>query len=175
MRSSWTVTYSKPPSEAQINAENGDYDAAQRKTSKRVGALTTLEQLWSAINSLPAPHQLPKDDCLIFAREGVEPQFSSFPNGTRIALNCSLEAMGKHAYELTLALVLGESITDATDGKPVVDVIRARHTPFKNLLATIRVELWLNDKEYLPAIVAHIKPKLHQQFPTIELREMPMK
>ena len=175
LRSNWTVTYTKPPTDAQIAAENNDYDAAQKKCSKRVGVLSTIEQLWSAINSLPAPHQLPKDDCFVFSRDSVEPQFSSFPNGTRISLTCNFENAGKHAYDLTLAQVLGEAITEATEGIPVVDVIRAVHKPFKNYLALIRVELWLNDKQYLTAVIQHIKPKLHQLFPTIDVKEQAMK
>lgn len=176
LRSTWTLSSSKTPSEAQVAAENNDYDAAQRKASKKIGLLSTIEQLWTTINSLPQPSQLPNGDSLIFARDGVEPAFSSFPNGTRIGVTCNLgDNMGKFGYEHCLALVLGECVTEVTEGKAVVDVVRAKHKAYRNWTQCTCIELWLSDKVYLQPILQHIKPLLQKQFPTIEVMELPMR
>lgn len=159
-----------------IAQQNPDYDynAAQRAASKVAGTVSTIESLWSTLNSLPSVHQLAAHDWIVFCRSGIEPEFSSFPKGTRIEVCCNMEVASKFAYETLIAITLGELLSVETQGRSVVDVVRASRKPTKGFNSRVRIELWLNDAEECKTITTAIKQILHAQYPTIEIKESKM-
>jgi len=173
LKSKWTINYTVSITPQMIQDAGGKYEVAQQKALRHIGDISTVEELWSAVNALPSPYQLPVGDYYTYARDNMTAQFENFPNGTRIAITCYFEAAVKHTYETVLALVLGESVTKATNDEAVVDIIRVLHKPFKDNKATTRVELWLRDKKHLAAVKDFIKAPILKVYSTAEIVDFP--
>lgn len=174
LRSKWHVSYLPPITTEIVGTFNGDWEQASRSFLQEGGVISSIEELWSTVNSLPQWTTLPTNGALIFARSGIEPYYSSFPNGTQVRVFANLKSAAKSALDSVLMLVMSESITNVTGGKSIVDVIRVVHKPGKQFPDAICIDLYLNDKSCAAAVVESLKTEVQRNFPTNEIKEFPM-
>ncbi|KPI88182.1 hypothetical protein ABL78_2686 [Leptomonas seymouri] len=125
----------------------GNWQRASQERTQKLDWITSVEELWSTMNSLPKVHQLGMGSTLIFARNKKEPpSYESFPNGSRITINLLRPPTTDGGLELVLATVMGETVAEkASGGRPVCDVLRIAARPSREHPEQIRVEVWLND------------------------------
>ena len=158
----WFVSYLPNVNDDVLKAHNGSYEAAQQATLKKLDYVTTVEALYSTINSLLQWTQQPPKDALIFARNGIAPFFASFPSGYRLWLFTNSISHGKKAIEIVMALVMGESLTRVCDGNSVVEVVRIMHKPNAKSVDGLHLDIWLSSKQYCAAIKGMIQEQLER-------------
>lgn len=143
----WYVSFLPLLTSDMVNSDfQGNWQLAAQQRTQKLDWITSVEELWSTVNSLPKIHQLGVGNTLIFARNNKEPSFESFPDGSRVSVNLMKPPATTVGLELILATVLGETITATTsDRRPVCDVVRVAARPSRDNTEQIRVEVWLSD------------------------------
>ncbi|KAG5463888.1 hypothetical protein LSCM1_00061 [Leishmania martiniquensis] len=148
LRDRWFVSFLPLMTADMVNTEyKGNWQLAAQERTQKLDWITSVEELWSTMNSLPKVHQLGMGSTLIFARNNKEPpSYEAYPNGSRIMINLLKPPTTDAGLELVLAVVMGETIAEkASDGKPVCDVLRIAARPSREHSEQIRVEVWLSD------------------------------
>ena len=160
LRSVWLISYLPSVTPEMVKEAGDDFDAAQQQALRTGGPIETLEQLWSSMMSLPPYSDLPTNDSYVFARDGVNPSYSSFPNGgKRVNLfsNGIDERETKFLVEMALGAVLGEACTAASEGNSVVDVVRVVHKCSRSTPRGLQIQLWHHRPELNGALVDYFK------------------
>lgn len=171
LKSKWLLSYIPVVTEDALAAHDNDYDQAARAKWNKVDHVTTIEELWSTINSLPQWTSLPPRDQMLFSRGDVEPFFKNFPNGGRISVFTEMKNPGKSAFDAVIVSVIGEGITKATDGESVVDVIRIMRKPNAKSQDAMHIEIWLRDESKMGGVLKYLKAAIHRDFPSTKVME----
>lgn len=148
LRDRWFVSFLPLLTADMVNTDfKGNWQLAAQERTQKLDWITSVEELWSTINSLPRVNQLGMGSTLIFARNKKEPpSYESFPNGSRITINLLRPPTTEGGLELVLATVMGETVAEkASDGRPVCDVLRIAARPSRENPEQVRVEVWLSD------------------------------
>lgn len=171
LKNKWLVSYIPVLTAEVLEKHRNDYDAATRAVWRKVDFITTVEELWSTVNSLPQWTALPARDQMIFSREQAEPFFQTFPNGCRISIYTEVLSAGKSALDAVFVHVIGEGITAASEGVSVIDLIRIMRKPNAKSNDAMHIELWLNDKSRKDPILKFLRDEIHKDFPTTKVEE----
>lgn len=165
LRDRWYVSVLPLLTTDVVNTEfKGDWKLAAKQKMQRLDWVTTVEEVWSTMNSLPKIQQLGVGSTFIFAREDMEPSFETFPSGSRLVVKLLKAPVTDKGLETIIAAVLGETVTeDATDSLPVCDVIRIAARPSREHSDLIRVEVWLNDASYSAKVTEFLKAALRER------------
>lgn len=148
LRDRWFVSFLPLLTADMVNTDyKGNWQLASQERTQKLDWITSVEELWSTMNSLPKVHQLGMGSTLIFARNKKEPpSYESFPDGSRITINLLKPPATDSGLELVLATVMGETVAEkASGGRPVCDVLRIAARPSREHPEQIRVEVWLSD------------------------------
>lgn len=159
LRDRWFVSFLPLLTADMVTVEfNNDWKVAAQRKMQRLDWVTTVEEVWSTMNSLPRIQQLGVGTTFIFSREDKEPSFETFPNGSRLVVKLFKSPTTEKGLETIIAAVLGEMVTEeATNGVPVCDVIRIAARPSRDYSDTVRVEVWLNDASYSGSVADYLK------------------
>ncbi|CUE78231.1 eukaryotic translation initiation factor 4E-like protein, putative [Bodo saltans] len=171
LKSKWLLSYIPHISETTVAQHGGDYDVAARAEWKKVDHVQTIEELWSTVNSMPQWTSLPARDQMLFSRDDVEPFFSSFPNGCRLSVFTEMKNPGKSAFDAVIVSVIGEGITAATDGEPIVDVIRIMRKPNAKSQDAMHIEVYLRDQSKQNEVLKYLKAAIHREYPSTKVQE----
>lgn len=132
LKDKWFVFY--------IPASKGD---EYEHETKELGYVSTIEEVYSTINTLPPITLMPNDDNLVFARNKIEPQFESFPGGMRFSIFCKTKTQCREATTYVLAVVLGEAISrEACKGDCPCGIVRIGHKGSAMYKESVRIEVW---------------------------------
>ncbi|KPA79907.1 hypothetical protein ABB37_04970 [Leptomonas pyrrhocoris] len=148
LRDKWFASFLPLLTADMVNTDyKGNWQLASQERTQKLDWITSVEELWSTMNSLPKVHQLGMGSTLIFARNKKEPpSYESLPNGSRITINLLRPPTTDGGLELVLATVMGETVAEkASGGRPVCDVLRIAARPSREHPEQIRVEVWLSD------------------------------
>lgn len=178
LKDKWFVSYLPLLTKEVVSKQYGGdwYRAAQEKTH-RLDYVSTVEELWSTVNSLPHIHQLGVGSTYIFSRCDKQPSFEAFPDGSRVTFKLMTSPATDKGLDIILAVILGESLngTDcgfaeelkkaegSTSLSCVCDVIRIcgrQNRDFPNLL---QLEVWVREKSYSNAIAESLCKLLIEQ------------
>ncbi|EPY27885.1 hypothetical protein STCU_01052 [Strigomonas culicis] len=178
LRNRWFFFYLPLITNDLVNASyNGDWNLAAEELTQRLDWVTTVEELWSSMNSLPKIQGLPVGSTYILSRDGKEASFENFPKGSRLLVNLHKSPATETGLDVVLAAVLGESITsDVGLAEPVCDVIRIAARPNRDFVDLLRVEVWLNDAAYSAKVANALRQALKDRAvpsSTYEIRENP--
>lgn len=165
LRDRWFVSFLPLLTVDTVNTEfKGDWKVAAQRKIQRLDWVTTVEEVWSTVNSLPKIQQLGVGSTFIFSREDKEPSFETFPNGSRLVVKLYKAPTTDKGLETIIATVLGEMVTEeATNGVPVCDVIRIAARPSREHADMVRVEVWLNDASYSGKVAEYLKSTMHDR------------
>eukprot|EP00796_Vickermania_ingenoplastis_P004968 gene4968-3566_t len=145
---------------------NGDWNVAAQEKTRRLDYITTVEELWSTVNSLPHIHQLGVGSTYIFSRQDKQASYEAFPEGSRVTVKLMTTPATDRGVDVLLAAILGESMPDSAgggDAAPICDVIRVCGRQNREFPKLIQVEVWLNDKKFSEAVVQALKQALKEQ------------
>jgi hypothetical protein len=150
LKDKWFVFY--------IPASKGeDYE----HQTKQLGYVTSIEEVYGTINTLPPITLLPNDDNLVFSRNKIEPQFESFPGGRRFSIFCKTKTQCREALTYVLAVVLGESISkEACNGECPCDIVRVGHKGSAMYKDSVRIEVWAHKNNYNTAMEKYLNSTL---------------
>jgi hypothetical protein len=171
LKSKWLLSYIPLITPEMESQHGGDYDTAARAEWRKVDHITTIEEMWSTVNSLPQWTSLPPRDQMIFSREDTEPFLQNFPNGCRISVFTEMKNPGKSALEAVLISVIGEGVTTATDGEPMCDLVRIMRKPNARSSDAMHIEVWLRDESKKDAVLKYLKGAVHREFPSTKVLE----
>lgn len=150
LKDKWFVFY--------IPASKGeDYE----HQTKELGYVSTIEEVYSTINTLPPITLLPNDDNLVFSRNKIEPKFESFPGGRRFSIFCKTKTQCREALTYVLAVVLGESMsTEACNGETPCDIVRVGHKGSAMYKDSARIEVWAHKNSHVAAMEKYLSTTL---------------
>lgn len=174
LKSKWTVSYLPNLTEEILKAHNGNYDGAQKAVLKTLEDVTTIEALFSSINSLLDFSNQPQKDALIFARDGVYPAFASFPGGHRLWLMTNGVPNGKKTIEVVASLIMGESVRRVCNGEAAVHVVRIMHKPNARSQDGLHLDLWLDKKQHVEEVKKFILEQLTRVDVKPDVKDMAM-
>lgn len=151
LRDRWFVSFLPVLKLDVINKEyNGNWTLAARHHRERLDWVTTVEELWSTINSLPRIHLLGTGSAYIFSRDDKEPKFEAFPNGSRVIVNLLSSSSADTGLDLLLSIVLGEQFNESIESSETVcDIVRIVARSTREHSEVTRIEIWLNNKAFL--------------------------
>lgn len=123
------------------------YQPAQAKVVEprldELDYVSSIEELFAMLNTLPALTILPVDDSLFISRNKAVPRFENFPGGCRISLFTKTKSQANDVVLRVLAAVVGEAVSKSvTEGEPVCDIIRMTHKLNYIYPETARVDVW---------------------------------
>ncbi|KAG5476328.1 hypothetical protein LSCM1_04030 [Leishmania martiniquensis] len=143
--------------------------------TKELGYVSTIEEVYSTINTLPPITLLPNDDNLVFSRNKIEPQFESFPGGMRFSIFCKTKTQCREAMTYVVAVVLGEAISrDACKGERLCDIVRIGHKGSAMYKESVRIEVWAHQSPYNVAMEKYLISAL-SAIPGITVSARPFK
>ncbi|KAG5501785.1 hypothetical protein JKF63_04054 [Porcisia hertigi] len=146
LKSKWFVFY--------IPASKGN---EYEHETKELGYVSTIEEVYSTINTLPPITLLPFDDNLVFSRDKIDPQFESFPGGARFSIFCKTKTQCREAMTYVLAVVLGEAISrDACNGESPCDIVRVGHKSSAMYKESVRIEVWAHQNPHNTAMEKYL-------------------
>ncbi|KPI85897.1 hypothetical protein ABL78_5029 [Leptomonas seymouri] len=150
LKDKWFVFY--------IPASKGeDYE----HQTKELGYVTSIEEVFGTINTLPPIALLPIDDNLVFARNKIEPQFESFPGGYRFSIFCKTRTQCREVLTFVLAVVLGEALRkEVCNGENPCDVVRVGHKGSAMYKDSVRIEVWAHKSRYNAEIEKYLSTNL---------------
>lgn len=162
LKDKWFVFY--------IPASKGeDYE----HQTKELGYVTSIEEVYGTINTLPPITLLPNDDNLVFSRNKIEPQFESFPGGHRFSIFCKTKTQCREALTHVLAVVLGESISkEACNGECPCDIVRVGHKGSVMYKDSVRIEVWAHKNNYNAAMEKYLSTSL-SLIPGVQVNSRP--
>ncbi|KAG5489937.1 hypothetical protein JKF63_00055 [Porcisia hertigi] len=166
LRDKWFVSFLPLLTTDMVNTDyKGNWQLAAQERTQKLDWITSVEELWSTMNSLPKVHQLGMGSTLIFARNNKEPpSYEAYPNGSRIIINLLRPPTTDAGLELVLAVVMGETVAEkASNGKPVCDVLRIAARPTRDNSEQIRVEVWLSDSSPSHAVAEFLAEALKEK------------
>lgn len=165
LRSRWFFFYLPLITPDMVSASyNGDWKVAAEELTQHLDWVSTVEELWSSINSLPKIQSLPVGSTYILSRDGKEASFENFPSGSRLLVNLQKSPATDAGLDTILAAVLGESITsDVGLTDPVCDVVRIAARPNREFMDLLRVEVWLNDAAYSAKVTSALRKALKER------------
>ena len=166
LRDRWFVSFLPLLTADMVNTDyKGNWQLAAQERTQKLDWITSVEELWSTMNSLPKVHQLGMGSTLIFARNKKEPpSYESFPNGSRITINLLKPPTTDGGLELVLATVMGETVAEkASAGRPVCDVLRIAARPSREHPEQIRVEVWLSDATCSHAVTEFLSKAMKEK------------
>lgn len=109
LKNRWFVTFLPLITKEQVIKQyKGDWNLAAEDKGRRLDFVTTVEELWSTMNSLPSLHKIGVGSTYIFAREDKPTSYEAFPNGSRIVLKLLTPPASDKGLDIILASVLGE-------------------------------------------------------------------
>lgn len=148
-----------------ISQYNGDWNLAAREKMRRLDFVSTVEELWSTMNSLPHIHQLGVGSTYIFSRKDKEANYEAFPNGSRITFKLMNPPACDKGLDTLLAAILGESLPDTAGDAdaPACDVIRICGRQSREYPKLIHVEVWINERKFSDAVVAALRQAMLDQ------------
>lgn len=171
LRDKWFVSFLPLITKEQIQQEfNGDWNRAAESKTRRMDFITSVEELWSTMNSLPHICQLPVGSTYLFSRLDKPTTYEAYPNGIRVTLKLFSSPACNKGVDILLALILGESLPECAGGSPtseegkdltnsyvpVCDLVRLCGRQSKEFPNSVQAEVWLNDKSYSDGIVEAI-------------------
>lgn len=174
LKDRWFVSYQPRIKLDELKQKfDGDWNRAAESKTRRLDFVTSVEELWSTMNSLPPIQQLSIGSMYLFSRQDKESTYEAYPNGSRVTVQLlTLPASNKGA-DILLALILGESLPQSAGGcggsednveantcTPVCDLVRLCKKQSGEYPNSVHVEVWLNDKTYSEVVVQAI----HQTF-----------
>lgn len=162
LKDKWFVFY--------IPASKGeDYE----HQTKELGYVTSIEEVYSTINTLPPITLLPNDDNLVFSRNKIEPQFESFPGGRRFSIFCKTKTQCREALTYVLAVVLGEAISkEACNGECPCDIVRVGHKGSVMYKESVRIEVWAHKNNHNAAMERYLNSTL-SLIPGVQVNSRP--
>lgn len=164
LKDKWFVFYTR----AVKVGEN--YDA----TCIELDYVTTIEEVYATLNTLPNFAILPADDSVIFARNKIAPKFESFPGGSRISFFTKTKLQGEDCVTKTVAAVLGETITKTIkSSEPIVDLVRISHKPHRLHMDSARVEVWARKNPHMNEVEEFFK-ELFRLSPGLSIKSSTM-
>ena len=176
LKDTWKLNFLPQITKEIVNKSyEGDWAKAQKALLKAVDDVTTIEELWSTVNSIPKLHQLNQSDNVIFARNSVDPSFESFPNGHRIQITTTTSTAADKMFDLILISVVGEGCTTVCEGESTADVIRAAHKPSFQHKDSVRLEIWLRSGKYAKELMSHFSKMLKEHNVHAEIKEEKLK
>lgn len=141
LKDKWFVFY-QPALKA-----NETYEEALQELEE-LDYVTSIEEVFATINTLPGLTLLPADDSLFFSRNKATPSFESFPEGCRISLFSRTKQQAEDVALRLVAAVMGEAVTKhVTNGEPVCDIIRMTHKPHRLYVEAARFDVWCRQSD----------------------------
>lgn len=174
LKNQWFVSFLPHIAPDMVATEyKGDWNRASKDHMERLDWVTTVEEVWSTLNSMPKLKQLGPGSTFIFARSDVDPSFESFPNGSRVVVSLQREPATKDGLDAVVSAVLGENMSVEV-GVPVCDVLRIAYRPNQKFSDLVRVEVWLNDASYSASSVQYLKELFKSRsLKDVEVTEIP--
>ncbi|KAK7201152.1 Eukaryotic translation initiation factor 4E type 6 [Novymonas esmeraldas] len=164
LKDKWFVFYI-PASKA------GEYE----HETKELGYVSSIEEVYGTINTLPPITLLPNDDNIVFARNKIEPQYESFPNGMRFSIFCKTKAQCREATTYVVAVVLGESMSrEVCKGESPCDIVRIGHKGSAMYKDSVRIEIWAHQSPHTAAMEKHLT-SIISSIPGISMSVRPFK
>lgn len=162
LKNKWLVSFLPFFSADVVDAEfGGNWQIASAEKMQELDWVTSVEEVWSTMNSLPRVQHMGRGSTFIVAREGKEPSFEVFPDGSRLIIN--LLKSPDMGLETIIAVVLGETLPtkEGTDDA-VCDIIRFSSRQ-KGTTEILRVEVWLNDKDYATVVSNKLQEAMRER------------
>lgn len=125
---------------------------------EEVDYVSSIEEVFATINTIPNLTLLPQDDSLFFSRNKKIPRFENFPNGCRISLFTRTKSQADDVLLRLVAAVMGDAVTkQVTEGEPVCDIIRITHKPHKLYVEAARLEVWCRESNKTKGLEDYFK------------------